>query len=59
MVCKGWQQLCYAGKIFSELAVVTNKSQECTYLFSILWGFISVIAAVLEGSGLMLVLLRT
>ena len=59
VVSKGCQWLCYVSKIFNELTVVTNKSQECSELFSILGGFITLIAAVLEGSGLMSVLLRT
>ena len=54
---KGCCQLCYASKIFDEL-VVANKSQKCSYLLSILGEFMSLIAAVLEGSGLMLVPLR-
>ena len=37
-------------KIPDEPAVVTNKSMKCSYLFSILGGFISLIAADLEGS---------
>ena len=59
MASKGCQQLCYVSKIFEEYAVATNTSMKYSYLFSILGGSISLIAAVLEGSGLMPVLLRT
>ena len=58
IMVKGCQQLCYASKILDELTVVTNKSQKCCYLFSILGGFMRLITAVLEGNGLMPVLLR-
>ena len=51
MASKGCQWFCYVGKIFDELTVVNSNSQECSYLFSILGGFISLIAAVLEGCG--------
>ena len=53
------QKFGYAGKVPDELVVVTKKSQKCSYLLSILWGFISLIAAALEDSGLMSVVLRT
>ena len=59
MMSKGCQRFCYASKILDELAVVTNKSEKYSYLFTILGGFISLIAAVLEGSGLIPVVLRT
>ena len=54
--CEGFY---YLNKILDELAIITNKSKKCSYLFSILGGFISLIAAVLEGHGLMPVVLRT
>ena len=41
----------YPSQILDELALVTNKAKECFYLFSIFQGFISLIAATLEGSG--------
>ena len=59
MMGKACQWLCYVSKIFYELVKVINKSQECSYLLNILGGFITLIAAVLEGIGLILVLLRT
>ena len=43
-----------------NLLVVTNKAKECSYLFSMfVRGFISFIAAVLEGSGFIPIVLRT
>ena len=55
---KGCQKFYYASKVLGELVVATNRSQECYYLFNILGGFISLIAVILEGSGLMQVVLR-
>ena len=52
MMGKGCEGFYYLSKILDEHAIITNKAKECSYLFSIFWGFISVIAAVLEGRGL-------
>ena len=59
MVSKGCEGIHYPSKILDELTVITNKSKKCSYLFSILGGFISFIAVVFEGGGLMPVVLRT
>ena len=59
MMSKGCQQFCYADILLDEIMVVTDKSEKYSYLFSILGGFISLIATVLEGSALMPVVLRT
>ena len=52
MMGKGYEGFCYLNIILDELAVVTNKAKECYYVFSIFRGFISLMAAVMEGSGL-------
>ena len=59
MASKGCQQLCYVSKIFDELVVLSTSPKNGLTWLTFLGGFISWIAAVLEGSGLMPVLLRT
>ena len=49
MMGKGCDGFCYLSKIFDELMVVTDKTKECSYVSAFL-GFISLIAAVLDGS---------
>ena len=59
MMSKACEGFFYLSKIPGKVVVITNKSKKFSYLFSILGGLISLIAAVLEGSGLMPVVLRT
>ena len=56
---KGCEGCCYPSKVLDELMVLINKANECSYLYSILVGFISLTAVVLEGSGFIPVGLRS
>ena len=59
MMSKGCEGFCYLSEILDVLAVVNNKAKEHSYLFSIFGAFISLIAAVLDESCFIPVVLRT